>query len=388
MVLLLLFFSLISISPVFSAFDVHGRHLIVFEIFCLLIVCFMNKRRLKKWPFPVAIMLFAPALIPALFWNEPRLALLPLFLFVAVLLLAQSTSKEVSRYTDCASWFLFIILIGAVIAYFLAKFGVAPLTAFQNPDGRLNYFFYTTLTNVFEGSYIRPSGIYDEPGALSFFVCIIAFARQKMGKDPRLTWVLLGLGLITFSLIHLIYILIFLCGEKISIRWLSRMALIVALAFMVLVGTGLGETFKEKLLSRLEINETGQLVGDNRSELMFNAIDTLKNEDHAWLVGVDPNCTFNVLLCKQRWGAMIANPFDPLVAQGIFLSWPYYFFILMTFLSLLGGKKNLTFFAVGLLFAQRPYVLVIGYSFMAVLAVWLQLATTASSVGEDIVMAK
>ena len=372
MVLLLLFFSIISASPLFPAFGVHGKHILAIVLLFALLVCIGYKRGLKKWLVIVGGVLFISAIIPALFWNDPRLIFLPSFLFVAILLLAQATTKELSYYIDIASWFLLFMLIGAVIGYFLARIGVSPLFEFKNPDGRLNYFFYTTFTNVYQGNYIRPSGIYDEPGALSFFVCVIAFARQKMQKKSLLTWILLILGLITFSLMHLIYILIFLAGQKISLKQVKKVGITFFLLFMLLLSTGMWGTLNNKLFSRLEIDENGRIAGDNRSVLMFTAANVLNEVDHAWLVGVDVDCTFDRLSCTQKWGGIIANPLEPVVSQGLFLSWPYYIFLILGFISLFGGRKNFAFFAVTLLFVQRPYLLVLGYSFMGILALWLQ----------------
>ncbi|WP_188420490.1 hypothetical protein [Oxalicibacterium solurbis] len=371
MVLLLLFYSLIAVSPIFFALGVHGRHLLIFSVLWLIATCIFNKRKPKKWLALSAGALFIPALISSLYWNEPRFALLPAFLFLAMLLLAQASSKEVDRYIDYASWFLIIMLTGCVIGYLLVCVHIEPVFAFQNPDGRLNYFFYTTFTNVYQGDYIRPSGIYDEPGALSFFVCAIAFARHKAGKNSSMTWVLLGLGLITFSLMHLIYLAIFFISEKVSIKGVLRIIFSLIIAAAVLFSTGAWGTFEEKLLARLDVDESGRMVGDNRSTLMLNAFRALKEEETAWIVGVGPECTFNVRQCREKWGAMIANPLDPLVSQGILLSWSYYLFILLTCACLLRGRDGLKFFAIGLLFAQRPYVWVIGYSFLAVVVVWL-----------------
>lgn len=374
MVLLLLFFSIISASPLFPAFGVHGKHILAIVLLFTLLVCIGYRRGFKKWLVVVGGMLFIPAIIPALFWNDPRLIFLPSFLFVAILLFAQSTTKELSYYIDSASWFLLLMLIGALIGYFLARIGVSPLFEFKNPDGRLNYFFYTTFTNVYQENYIRPSGIYDEPGALSFFVCAIAFARQQMQKNLVFTWILLILGLITFSLMHLIYILIFLIGQKISLKQVKQIGIAVLLLSVLLLSTGIWSTLNNKLFSRLEI-ENGRIAGDNRSVLMLTAANVLNEVDHAWLFGVDTDCTFDKVSCTEKWGGMMANPLDPMVSQGLFLSWPYYIFLIAGSVSLLGGRKNFAFIAVTLLFMQRPYLLVLGYSFIGVLALWLQFCT-------------
>lgn len=52
------------------------------------------------------------------------------------------------------------------------------------------------------------------------------------------------------------------------------------------------------------------------------------------------------------------------------MSWPYYILLVLSLLAALRGRKYLIYFAVGLLFVQRPYVLSYGYSLFAVMSIW------------------
>ncbi len=102
--------------------------------------------------------------------------------------------------------------------------------------------------------------------------------------------------------------------------------------------------------------------------LLLNAAVVLSSVDHAALMGASSDCTLNIASCIDQFGAMGENLLSPLVSQGLFLSWPYYVFLVTGVLSLARGRKGLLFFAVALLFVQRPYLLNLGYAVLGAIA--------------------
>lgn len=367
-VFLLFFFALIAPSPVWPAMGIRGFMLLA--VLCLaLLVHLLTTRRHFSLRFLVgAAVAFALASVPAFYWAQPGLAVYPIFIVSAALLVSQANKAERDAFVDVASSFLLALLIGAVVGYALAAAGVPPLSTFENTDGRTNYFFYTTFTNTFEETFIRPSGIYDEPGALSFFICITAYLRDATGRSRQTTLALLLLGFITFSVMHLIFFVFYILASQANLRRLMRLTLSVALLIAALFALGAGDVIQDRLLSRLELTDEGNVAGDTRTLLLLNAAVVLSSVDHAALMGASSDCTLNIASCIDQFGAMGENLLSPLVSQGLFLSWPYYVFLVTGVLSLARGRKGLLFFAVALLFVQRPYLLNLGYAVLGAIA--------------------
>lgn len=381
MVFLLFFYALIAPSPFWPAIGARGFVLLAIVLGMMLGIMLLTRRPVRPRLLIGVVVLFSLALVPAWYWSSMTLALYPIFFVSAVLLVAQSSGPERVRFVDWASRFMLVLLIGAVIGFLLAAGGATPLTTFNNTDGRANYVFYTTFTNVFEEGFIRPSGVYDEPGAFSFFICITAYLREASHKDRRLTFTLLMLGFITFSVTHLIFVATFLLGLK--ARSGKAMATILALVAVVtaLLALGAGELIQNRLLSRLELTDEGTIAGDTRTLLLLNAVTVLAEEDHAALMGAASECSLDPAVCINRFGAIGENVLSPLVSQGLFISWPYYMFLLLGLLSLTRGRTGLLFFAVALLFVQRPYLLNLGYATVGVLALLLHRAQNDAVAG-------
>jgi len=334
----------------------------------------LSQRALKIRWIAITATLFALAVVPAMYWSDVRLALYPVFLVSAALLVMHSNATERDHFVVIASKFMLILLIGAVIGYLLAAYGVQPLFTFNNTDGRPNYFFYTTLTNVYEADFIRPSGIYDEPGAFSFFVCLTAYLREATGKSRPMTFALLLLGLITFSITHLIFFAIFILTSQAGRLKLIQFAVAFSLLMAAVLASGGGQVIEDRFLSRLALTDEGTIAGDTRTLLFLNAAVVLFTSDHAALVGADSDCTLNKESCVEKFGPMGENLLSPLVSQGVFISWPYYLFLVLGLVSLTQGRRGLLFFAVALLYVQRPYLLNLGYSVTAILALYAYFA--------------
>lgn len=368
-VMLLLFFSLIAPSPIWPAMGLRGFMLIVLM---LLLLIWHLLRPTSKISYRLIIygnILFLFAFVPALYWVEIRLILYPVFFLASVLLASQVTTRDLEVFITLSTAFMFVLLFGAVLGYALAALELSPLGVFNNTDGRSNYIFYTTLSNSVEAGFIRPAGIYDEPGAFSFFVCIVGFLRHATGRSKIVTLALLTLGLITFSIMHMIFLVLYVIVSVTNFRLLMKLVLGLVMLSVLIFISGQGEMIGNKVLSRLLLTEDGALAGDTRSLLFFNASSVLSNVEHAFWVGADSSCTTDAIICRDLFGPMGENPLSPLVSQGIFLSWPYYLFILATMISLFNGRPGLMFFAVGLLFIQRPYLMNLGYSLLGILAV-------------------
>jgi hypothetical protein len=372
MVALLAFTAFVGISPVWHVLGIQQRHLLAATAASLLVLSYVHRRSLTAWALPVALILFGCALAAGVYWAEPKLTLYPLPLILSCLLLAQATPREVDRFVDVASYLMLALVLGGVIGLMLARSGVNPLLHFPNVDGRSNYFFYTTLTNAYWSGWIQAAGLYDEPGAFSFMICATAFMRHVTGRDYRLTWALLGLGLVTFSLAHLVFMAVLALSERISLRRIAFVALAVLLLIGAARATGMHITYRQYLFARVTLDVAQQRGFQGRITLGQNALDALQTVDRAVLLGVDSDCTVNYVACRQKWEYMGENPLGPMAHHGLLLAWPYYLFLALGLGFLVNGRRNLAFFALVLLFLQRPFVMAFGYSFLAVAPLWLQ----------------
>jgi hypothetical protein len=384
-------YAFLAISPIPQALGIGGSLWVAVVWVLLLLFILAGGRPIKMWAASAATLSLMLSGLTGLYWMVPGLTLFPLYFVTAIALLAQSTQRELVALVDWASWFVLIVLVGAVAGFAWAYLGLPPLWQFPRPgaEGQLMSVVGPTLTNRWwtELNFIRPSGIYDEPGALSFVTCVVAFFRYSLRKDSRFTWLLLGLGFITFSLAHLVFVAVFLLAQRVNWRGVLTAGALAACVGAGLWYTNVGDLFRTMLLARVTLTETGAIRGDNRSVRMANASAVLVSVPHASIVGAHPDCTFRVEQCKRTFPLMGENPLSELAYRGILISWPYYLFLAFAFLSILRGREGLAFLALGLLFLQRPYVLHLGYSFLAVLAWWLHVRNFRSRpVGDRVVL--
>jgi hypothetical protein len=137
--------------------------------------------------------------------------------------------------------------------------------------------------------------------------------------------------------------------------------------------SGLGDAFNERVIERLQFDETGQLSGDNRSYQYDNALLIIENDPQLILKGLGPDCLFSKGACRDNFGYYGTNPLSPLVGLGLINSWPYYAFVIVGLVGVFRPGVGILFFGVTLLFLQRPYLLSLGYSLLGVVSMWLYL---------------
>lgn len=356
-------------SPILPQLGIRGVFLVAVFLATLAIAFRAADLPMRHWFLWTAAAAFTLSFIPAIHWMDIRYVLSPVFLVFSLFLIQLADDRAVDTFLDIATALMLVMLVGGIVGFVLVFNGVQPLFEIANNDGRPNYFFYTTFSNSWWGSIIRPSGLYDEAGALSFMVCSIAALRYLRGRDSRVTWILLGMGFITLSLAHLIYVFFHVLAER--LRWRNLVGIVATLLPLVLLAGYLGgyEILESRLLGRVTITEAGRLAGDNRTQRMVNATDHLLDNPQAILFGADPSCRFDYESCKQKFPLMGENPVSPLAFQGIFLSWPYYLALGILFLAPLLGRQYLVSFGIGALLLQRPYLLDVGYALIGCLVV-------------------
>ncbi len=365
--LLMVYWTLIGPATVLHSVGITGLHSTVFVLATALPLAIVSGRKLHYSTMAAALGLVALSLGNVLHWGDYRYIFFCVFLLCAMMLVDLAGPDGIQRFSEISTKLLIILLIGAVLAAFLAATGLKPLFAIQNPDGQDYYYFYTTFTNSYQENTIRAAGIFDEPGAFSMYICFIAALRHILRQNRRTTWLMIVLGFATLSLAHLIYTLCHFLAEQTSKKRILLMVCVLAFALVVVV-TSIAVDSNFILLSRLRLTEdTNMIAGDNRSFQLINAWAQLVDNPSAFFFGLDSTCVFKQSLCQDRFGPLGENPLSPLVFGGIFSELPYYLVTLTLLIAPAFNRRNIVLFGMGLLFFQRPYVSGFSYALIATL---------------------
>lgn len=324
--------------------------------------------RIKTKIFTVIFVCVFLSLLNSYYWEHITGRILIYFIFS--LLLASYVSKELmTKYIELATRFHYWLLMLAVLGFLYAFFGGHPLFTITNEDGRENGFYLSTFSNTYLLGFIRPSGIYDEPGAFSFFLCLIVSLREVFSLDRKMSWKLLLLGFITASLAHFVFVIFYAIHVgTFKIRNALR------LFFMVLTIVGITyftdsplSSLVTALFSRFEIID-GTIAGDNRTVLLLNAISYL--DLPTAIFGLNGACILNSPECTPgQYDQYGENPLTLMIHLGLSLSWPYYLALLYLLIKAV-GKNRYLILGVFFLLLQRPNILSYGYSIIIVLFIY------------------
>lgn len=366
---ILFFIVFLSISPVPGIVTGIGANI----TFLILSVIFIANKKLLNLhfnrKFAVFLILVPLLTLPtAIFWRESGVILFPIYFVFSFIIISISNRENISKFSEISTLFLLIVSTGAWIGFIYALLGGESLFSIENPDGRENAFFLTTFSNFYIGSFIRPSGIFDEPGSLSFIICFIAGLRHKLDQPKKATWQLLLLGIITLSIAHFIYVIFhalqdrsyLLSGKKTLISVISIICLLIATSFFAAGDEA------EIFFSRFVVTD-GKLTGDSRSDLFYSALDRIDSVN--LFFGLDVDCIVKSKVCEGKGhGQFGETPAGIILLLGLFLSFPYFLILIWLLYSAILWRD---FVATGLLLLllQRPYVMNYGYSLLILIAV-------------------
>jgi hypothetical protein len=330
---------------------------------------FAYGRRYRLSRVPVVLVPIVATLPSVLFWMDPGLALFPIYLVAAGIVLFATTESMLTRFCGAMSISMFWIVIGAWIGFVYAYAGGSSQFSIVNPDLRVNQFFLTTFSNWSIGNLIRPSGLFDEPGTLSFLLCLCAALRSRLGMSRRMTWSLLGLGLVTTSVAHVIYMACHAIQDRDAFRKYSRqLTVCAALGLVALSQVQLPDTTESEVFFSRFVVEDGKFGGDSRSGLFSSALDRI--DLRVFLFGLDSDCVLRADVCNTKgYGQFGETPAGMVLLLGIFLSFPY-FFVLGAALYKSFRERNLVLVGVVLLLTQRPYVSTFGYALIVLIVVY------------------
>lgn len=267
---------------------------------------------------------------------------------------------------DTSVRFMNFSLLLCAIGFCYALAGGPHIWTIQNPDGRDALLYLTTLSNsVFPmpngGAIIRPSFIYDEPGAYAFVIDAVLLASFMFHRRlRRQEWILLIGGMLTFSIAHMIVVLFLLIAAKHLRHVIFPIVLLAVIDYWIYISIDMSLVF-----GRLMISE-GVIVGDNRSELFITALEILRIHPE----GVGSLCNWNISDCYESFGAFGDNPAFPGAYYGILSALAFYLVLLYILLrSIVGFQRDamMVGFAIITLISQRPYLFNLGYNIWIVM---------------------
>ncbi len=163
--------AVLLISPLVYFLGLRASFVIPVTTILVVGISAYHNRTIPCWALLLVLASLVTACITGIYWESWRAALLPAYLGISLLAVSIASTEELRTLISASSMILLLLLIGACIAVFLALSGLAPHSEVSGLHSRRLYFFYTTLTPTLIGNFIRPAGIYDEPGAFSLVIC-------------------------------------------------------------------------------------------------------------------------------------------------------------------------------------------------------------------------
>ncbi|PMO90158.1 hypothetical protein BCS98_15300 [Vibrio breoganii] len=308
--------------------------------------------------------------ISSLYWQDYGLIHYSKFLLLAFIIVPLLNQKQKNSFTSLSSYYLLLQVSFAIVGFLYAFSGGGAIFELVSSSGRVYKLFLTTISVTGYSNFIRPSGFFDEPGALSFAICSVVLLRNIYGFDKKVSYYLLIGGLVTLSLAHFIFLMFYVAYDLFLNRSRSVLLLIMGIFAMPVIFAVFFDGYE--VVANYYFSRTANgLSGDGRSTLLYNAIEYLEaSPSLTYLFGIDSNCLTDFTNnCRFIYPRMGENFLSPLVFGGFITSWPYYFVIMLCTIYLLRSPKTfILYFAFFILFLQRPYIFNYSYSFLWVLA--------------------
>jgi hypothetical protein len=252
-------------------------------------------------------------------------------------------------------------LILAIISFIYFNFGGPPIFSLKNADGRDAFFYLTSFNNGSET--IRPTGIFDEPGAFSFFVCLLVIYRDILNKSKDQSLLILILGFVTQSLTHVIFFSIYLLNYLVLLtdfKFKSIFKFVIVFSFLI----SLSFIVMRSSFSEYTQNRTEKYINDPNSTgriLSFSSIyDELAYDNSKIIFGLNKSTAERDLEYEFDFGE---NVLTPIVYGGLLVAWPYFLFLLYLLYYFIFKQRIFSLIGGIILLIQRPYFLELPYSF-------------------------
>ncbi|TKF23444.1 hypothetical protein FCV43_03270 [Vibrio genomosp. F6] len=292
--------------------------------------------------------------------------------FALVLSLYIAKDKVIfSKIVDVWSVISLVACGFAIFAFLYSFMGYPELATFPNPNGKINVIFPGSFTNFrLANGIMRPSFIYDEPGAFSFFLTVVAVCRVILGKGRKVTTTILTLGLITFSLMHVLVLGIYVLFS-LKFNYKSVLSLIGITSFVLcLIIISFDKPEFAFFYERFNFSN-GTFAGDNRSGQISNFLDAVNTR--IVLFG-DYYCHGPAVYSCSQHGDISSSPVTPLYKGGVIWLIFQIFCHLVLFLFSFGCRKRfMVFLILTLCLFQRPFFTDLGYQILIFIPVFYML---------------
>ena len=245
---------------------------------------------------------------------------------------------------------ILLMCIGGCLTFFgVFLFNMQPIRLYENLDTRTGYFFGLSCTNMLIGNIIRYSGFFDEPGAIAAWGMVALLYNRLVYKNIKFENILIIALVFTFSFAYYIQLFFFLIFFRIK-----KLSVIIALSGVVLIGVIGLNSLKDteyhavyKLtVGRTEKTDAGTFAGDNRSNLMENALKVFNQHK---LLGLGATNSMNA---NDYFGD---NPVTPFAIDGIIGGLILYLPLLIMMMN--AKTKTLKYVIIILVigYLQRPF---------------------------------
>ena len=354
-------------SPILYYYFIPGSYFsIIASLFCIILLC-REKNRLNLLTLIISLIFIAYALILAIAINNTTIIslILGLPLCLIVYSLCNYRISDILSYIcNFATPFFILGTISIIVSVIYFYIGGGALFSIENPDGRVADFYLSSLSNSKVGNIIRPSFIYDEAGAYSFYLSILCLMRIYLGRNKWLTLTMLYGSLLTFSLTHLLICFFF------TIKLLNKKQLILFLIPAIVVFSSLIIRFSDDVeffINRLDVNA---IQDNNRTAQLDNFKSAINRNDNILLVG-NLECLARIGSKCIEDGDITSSPATPIYRLGILGAFIQIAFLILSLANY--RKKNCIFIAMilNLLLLQRPFFTAIYYSFSIFIFIFL-----------------
>lgn len=268
------------------------------------------------------------------------------------------------------SWFVLVLLVGGLVGIVYGLLGGQPLLTVP-VNYRTTSLYLTTFSFAFVGDFIRPSGIFDEPGSFVMYVAIVTMFNDTLRQNRKLNNVLVILMVFTGALAGLALAAWYLVSSyAVNLRKMTNLLGILFLAFTFLIlpifvpSNMVSTSLDAFYLDRFEVQD-GRLVGDNRSGQVE---DFFRLVDAEILLRGEKNATRDYETTDQS-----SHPFSITFGYGLIISIPYFVLLLwLVGITFKQGFRN-SYSSIGLLalLLQRPYLYNMYWSIMIAACIWL-----------------
>jgi hypothetical protein len=365
-------YGVVLISPIFPALFFKGAtfllSLVLFAV-VILIAIHSNFKYSRNFLISIFFILLPTPLLALISEDSTYITDIRYFLISSVLVYSV-TFSTIYKVVEIASKFILLLLLGGSIAFILSMNGYGEIGSFTNPDGRQNNIYFFTFSNVGWSNLLRPAGIYDEPGAFSFFICGIAAARQLLGMDRKRTWMILLLGLQTLSVAHVIYMIFHaIASQSIKFKVFIRIG-IIFLSINALALLDKTNIISNQFLGRF--NTTN--FGEGRLESIVRAYYYILDNPDQFFLGA--RALYDSAggyvsyweSIEKVSGSLGGNVLFPVVSNGFLASVPYLFILSSLVIApLFKGRSYVVALGIAALIYNRDYMYVISYSFVVLL---------------------